>query len=115
MFKEGFLGQGNGSLKSFEQDALFFFIHFPTQNVEKILERTSSVTLIPMIVPSSLSAVRISETRNSGEISVCMPSMTVFKDCAAFSRASKWRLLVRMTSPFFGEGSLPHPIFNCGF
>lgn len=31
----------------------FFLLHFPRQNLEKIAERISSVTFVPMIVPNS--------------------------------------------------------------
>lgn len=50
--------------------------HLPKQNCEKMFVKMSSVTLVPMIVPSSLSAVRISAATNSAETRRRKPSMT---------------------------------------
>src|ERR1700722_2013867 len=66
--------------KPFENAAdnhcFFFSVHFPTQNLEKIAERISSVMFVPMIIPNSVSTLRMSDEINSGEWFDCSPSIT---------------------------------------
>ena len=69
------------------EGSLFFFHYLPRQNLEKMEERMSSVTLVPMIVPRSFRAERRSEVMNSAEIFCLRPWMTDLQEFIAFVRA----------------------------
>lgn len=71
-------------------------IYFPMQNLEKISPRTSSVPMMPVIVPREARAERRSSARRSVGREP-RPERTARSDAAASRSAAAWRALVTST------------------